>query len=192
MSQPRRLGPAGLGFRLSRGCSFCRDLGDGGACGGFVGDGLARGERGEEGCDGEVVDGSRVAAGCLVDQRGGVVGEQGVGPAGFSELRQIGRVVGLRVQVRLTVVLVLVVVRPAMSRKAGMPRLTADWRRAMSPSTWASLASAAARLTLSPSASPSQPCCPASAMRAVRFSLMAASLGRCDGSMRSRGQRTQL
>src|SRR5260221_11488719 len=86
LSRRRRLGAGGLGFRLSRGCSFCRRLGGGGACGGFVGDGLARGERGEEGCDGEVVDGSRVAAGCLVDQRGGVVGEQGVGPAGEGEV----------------------------------------------------------------------------------------------------------
>src|SRR6266700_2493387 len=54
----------------------------GGAGGGFVGDGLAGGERGEQGGDGDVVDGAGVAAGGLVDQGGRVVGEQGVGPAG--------------------------------------------------------------------------------------------------------------
>src|SRR5216683_6074947 len=86
MSQPRGLGPAGLGFGLSAGRSFCRDLGDGGAGGGFVGDGLAGGERGEQGSDGDVVDGAGVAAGCLVDQGGRVVGEQGVGPAGEGQV----------------------------------------------------------------------------------------------------------
>jgi hypothetical protein len=75
-----------LVVRVSGWCSFCRDLGDGGACGGFVDDGLIRGERGDEGLDGEVVDRSGVAAAGLVDQRGGVVGGQGVGAAGQVEV----------------------------------------------------------------------------------------------------------
>lgn len=52
--------------------------------------------------------------------------------------------------------LVTVAERPAMSRKAGRPRLTVAPRRDRSPS-WASFCSAPARLTLSPSTSPSQP-----------------------------------
>jgi len=44
-----------------------------------------------------------------------------------------------------------------MSGKEGMPRPAAAWRRAMRPSTWASLLFAAARLTCRPSASPVQP-----------------------------------
>jgi hypothetical protein len=42
----------GLVFRLSSWCSFCRDFGDGGACGGLVDDGLVGAERGDEGLDG--------------------------------------------------------------------------------------------------------------------------------------------
>ena len=37
---------------------FGRDFGDGGAGGGFVDDGFVGGERGDEGLDGEVVDGA--------------------------------------------------------------------------------------------------------------------------------------
>jgi hypothetical protein len=33
-------------------CSVCRDLGDGGAGGGFIDDGFVGGERGDEGLDG--------------------------------------------------------------------------------------------------------------------------------------------
>jgi hypothetical protein len=62
------------------------DFGDGRAGGGFVDDGLAAGEGGDESGDGEVVDGPGVAAGGGVDERGGIVAEQGVGAPGFSEL----------------------------------------------------------------------------------------------------------
>ena len=48
--------------------SLCRDLGDGGSCGGFVDDGFAGSEGGDEGLDGEVVDRSRDPAADLVDQ----------------------------------------------------------------------------------------------------------------------------
>ena len=41
---------------------------------------------GDEGLDGEVVDRSGVAAAGLVDQRGGVVGEQGVRPSGQGDV----------------------------------------------------------------------------------------------------------
>jgi hypothetical protein len=57
--------------------SLCRDLGDRGAGGGLVDDGLAGGVGGDEGLDGEVVDGSGGAAADLVDQGGGVVAEEG-------------------------------------------------------------------------------------------------------------------
>ena len=57
-------------------------LGDGGSGGGFVHDGLVRGEGGDEGLQGQVVDGAGVAAGGVVDQGDRVVGEQGVGSAG--------------------------------------------------------------------------------------------------------------
>ena len=43
------------------------------------------GERGGQGVDGEVVDRAGVAAGGVVDQGDGVVGEQGVGAAGDLE-----------------------------------------------------------------------------------------------------------
>jgi hypothetical protein len=56
------------------------DFGDGGAGGCFVDDGFAGGVDGDEGLDGEAVDGARVAAGG-VDQGGGVVADQGIGPA---------------------------------------------------------------------------------------------------------------
>ena len=67
-------------------CSFCRYFRHGGARGGFVGDGFAGGVCGEQGGDGEVVDGAGVAAAGLVDQRGGVVGEQCVGAPGEGEV----------------------------------------------------------------------------------------------------------
>ena len=85
---------AGLVLMLSRGCSFCRyfrhggarDFRHGGARGGLVDDGFAVGVGGEEGLDGEVVDGAGVATAGLVDQGGGVVGEQGVGSAREGEV----------------------------------------------------------------------------------------------------------
>jgi len=68
--------------------SVCRGLlGDGGAGGGFVGDGLAGGVGGEQGGDGEPVDGAGHPAGVAVDGADRVVGEEGVGPAGQ---RQVG------------------------------------------------------------------------------------------------------
>jgi hypothetical protein len=64
------------------GWSFGGDLGGGGAGGALVDDGLAGGE-----ClEGEVVDCSGVAAVGLVDQGGGVVGEQGVAASGEGEV----------------------------------------------------------------------------------------------------------
>ena len=66
------------------GCSVCRDdVGDGGAGGGVVDDGLAGCAGGDERGDGEVVDGGGLAAGGVVDLGDGVVGEQaGVVAAG--------------------------------------------------------------------------------------------------------------
>lgn len=66
--------------------SLCRDLGEGCSGGGFVDDGLAGGERGDEGWDGEVVDRSRDPAAALVDKRDRVVGEQRVRAAGECEV----------------------------------------------------------------------------------------------------------
>jgi hypothetical protein len=77
-------------FMLSWWWSFCGDLGDGGSRAGFVDDGLAVGVGGDQGLDGKVVDGSGDASTDLVDQRHGVVGEQGVGAAG--ELEVMGKV----------------------------------------------------------------------------------------------------
>src|SRR5262249_11485887 len=68
------------------------DFADGGAGGFFVDDGLAGCVGGDEGCDGEVVDGPGVAACGGVDERGGVVGEQRVGSSG--ELDVVGGVAG--------------------------------------------------------------------------------------------------
>ena len=62
------------------------NFGDGGAGGLLVDDGFAGGVGGDEGLEGEVVDGAGVAAGSCVDQGGGVVTEQGVGPAGELEV----------------------------------------------------------------------------------------------------------
>src|SRR6266545_2364306 len=78
--------------RLSAWWSFGRDFGDGGAGGGLVDDALIGGERGQQGLQGEVVDRAWVAAAGLVDQRGGVVGEQGVGSSGQGEV--VAQVVG--------------------------------------------------------------------------------------------------
>src|SRR5205807_10300510 len=62
-------------------------LGDGGAGGGFVGDGFPGGAGGEQcGCR-QAVDRAGQAAGVGVDDADGVVGEEGVGPAGE---RQVG------------------------------------------------------------------------------------------------------
>ena len=80
-------------------------------------------------------------------------------------------------------------VRLAVWVKAGMPRSTAVAWRAASSSIWVSLAVAAARLTLSPSASPAQACCRASVMRSRRLSRMPARRGRWAGSGRRREQR---
>ena len=57
------------------------DFVDCGACGGFVDDGFFGCVGGDEGLDGEVVDGAWEASGGLVDEGGGVVGEYGVGSA---------------------------------------------------------------------------------------------------------------
>src|SRR6266496_1215676 len=54
------------------------DFGDGGACGLLVDDGLAVDVGGDEGLEGELVDGAGVAAGGGVNECGGVVAEQGV------------------------------------------------------------------------------------------------------------------
>lgn len=72
--------------RVSVWCSFCRDLGDGGASGGFVDDGLVVDEGGDECLEADVVDRSGVAAAGLVDEGGGVVGEEGVGASGQVEV----------------------------------------------------------------------------------------------------------
>jgi hypothetical protein len=65
----------------------CRGLlGDGGAGGGFVGDGLAGGVGGEQGVDGQPVDGAGQAAGVGVDGADGVVGEERVGAVGVLEV----------------------------------------------------------------------------------------------------------
>ena len=70
--------------------SVCRVggfLGDGGAGGLLVGDGLVLGAGGEERGDGEAVDGAGDAAGVRVDDADGIIGEQGVGAAGVGEVR---------------------------------------------------------------------------------------------------------
>jgi len=58
-----------LVFTVSVGCSFCRDdFGDDGAGGGFVDEFLAGGAGGDEGGQGEVVDGAGFAAAGVVDE----------------------------------------------------------------------------------------------------------------------------
>ena len=66
---------------VARWWSVCRDLGDGGAGALLVDDVLAPGHGGDQGLGGEVVDGPGQAAGGVVDERGGIVAEQGVGAA---------------------------------------------------------------------------------------------------------------
>jgi hypothetical protein len=71
---------------VSPGCSVCRDdLGDGGAHGGVVDDGLAGGAGGDERGEREAVDGSGFAAGGVVDL-GDVGSAQGAVP-GFRPAR---------------------------------------------------------------------------------------------------------
>src|SRR5271165_2759750 len=68
---------AGLVFRVSRGCSVCRgDFGDGGPGGGVVDEVLAGAAGGDQGGGADVVDGSGLAAGGLVDLGDRLVGEQ--------------------------------------------------------------------------------------------------------------------
>ena len=59
-------------------------------------------------------------------------------------------------------------------------------------SIWASLSRAPARLILSPSASPCQPSCSASVMRAMRLSRISAMRGRWAGDGQCLLQRRQL
>jgi hypothetical protein len=70
--------------------SFGGDLGDGGAGGFLVDDGLVGGEGGDKGLHGDVVARSRVAAAGLVDQREGVVGEQGGAAPGRGKVVGVG------------------------------------------------------------------------------------------------------
>jgi TnpA family transposase len=84
-----------------------------------------------------------------------------------------------------------VTVRPAMSRNEGMPRFTVAARRSRSPSS-ASFCRAPARLTLSPSTSPSQPSRSASAMRSSRLSRISTMRPACPGSGRRRLHLRQL
>src|SRR5260370_4819119 len=70
--------------------SVCRVggfLGDGGAGGFLVGDGLVLGAGGEQRGAREAVDGAGHAAGAGVDDADGVVGEEGVGAAGVGRVR---------------------------------------------------------------------------------------------------------
>ena len=53
---------------MSAGCSFCRYFRHGGARGGLIDDGFAGGVGGDEGLEGEVVDGAGGAAGSGVDE----------------------------------------------------------------------------------------------------------------------------
>src|SRR5215207_3601477 len=82
-------------------------------------------------------------------------------------------------------------VRPAKSVKVGVPSWMVLVRRRRVVSIWASLSSAPARLTLSPSTSPSQPSRSASAMRACRLPRISSSRARCAGSARRSGHLTQ-
>jgi site-specific recombinase XerD len=82
-------------------------------------------------------------------------------------------------------------VRPARSVKVGMPSWMVSVRRRRVASIWASLSSAPARLTLSPSTSPSQPSRSASAMRAWRLSRISSSRVRWAGSGRRSAHLTQ-
>lgn len=66
--------------------SFGVDLGDCGSGGFVVDDGCFGGVGGDEGLDGDVVHGAGQSSCGFVDAGGGVVGEQGVGAPGFSEL----------------------------------------------------------------------------------------------------------
>ena len=96
---------------------------------------------------------------------------------------------GLWLLVRAWIAGWAVLVRPAASVKVGMPSWTV-WLRLVV--IWASLARAPARLTLSPSASPSHRCSSASAMRVMRLSRIWTRRGRAAGSGRSSGHRRQL
>jgi serine/threonine protein kinase len=79
-----RVNPAGrvpggvVVLNVSAWCSFCRDLGDGGADGGLVHDGFVRGERGDQRLDGEVVDRPWVTSAGLMDQPDRILAEQRV------------------------------------------------------------------------------------------------------------------
>jgi hypothetical protein len=70
MRKPRRRWPAGLGVRGVGGVLILSLPPSTAARGGLVDDGLAGGEGGEQGLDGEVVDGAGVAAAGPVDQGG--------------------------------------------------------------------------------------------------------------------------
>src|SRR6516164_5484150 len=84
---PARRSRAGLVFRVSRGCSVCRgDFGDGGPGGGVVDEVLAGAGGGDQGGGADVVDGSGLAAGGLVDLGDRVVGEQLGGPPGLLQV----------------------------------------------------------------------------------------------------------
>jgi Domain of unknown function (DUF4062) len=84
---PARRGRAGLVFRVSRGCSVCRgDLGDRGPGGGVVDEVLAGAGGGDQGGGADVVDGSRLAAGGLVDLGDRVLGEKVGGAPGLLEV----------------------------------------------------------------------------------------------------------
>src|ERR1022692_5233996 len=73
------------------GGSLVVPLGDGGADGGGVGDGLVRGVGGEQGGGGEPAGRGGGAAADLVDQAGGVIGEKLVGAAGeLGVMPQVG------------------------------------------------------------------------------------------------------
>ena len=64
---PPVLSGGALVFMLARWWSFCRDLGDGSSGTGLVDDGFAVGVGGDEGLDGEVVDGPGDPSADLVD-----------------------------------------------------------------------------------------------------------------------------
>jgi hypothetical protein len=78
MFRPRRLGAGGAAVCvLAWWWSVCRDLGDGGAGAVLVDDVLACRHGGDQRLGGEVADGAGQAAAGVVDQRDGVVAEQG-------------------------------------------------------------------------------------------------------------------
>ncbi|MFJ9843389.1 hypothetical protein ACIRYZ_23565 [Kitasatospora sp. NPDC101155] len=125
----------------------------------------------------------------VFDSKGHLIADHVGKPSGASPAALVTRTVLMRPEESQGVATVLV--RAVVWSKVGTPTNTGESLRSRRASSWEIFSSAAARLTDSPSTSPSQPSRSASAIRSARLSWISMSRGRSAGETMRTGHRTR-